>query len=962
MDSKMIGSGWDRLSAALRSRAGLTLVAVFVVASIGVAVVGAVYYDSQRAAIIAQKDSELSAIRDLKIDQVLQWHGALLADASQAAGDPTTHDEIAAWLANPGDASSSEVLRAWMDDIARQRQYPSAVILFADGSHWITTTGGTGPVARDLSETVAAERSDEATVTDLFLRSPGKPQLDVIAPLTLGGTKVRAVLILHGDPKRVLYPLIRQWPTPSASSETLLIRPENGGVLFLNDLRFRAGVALVMSLPAGEEKLLAVQALTGPARAVEGVDYRGVPVLGAVGPVPGTPWYIVAKTDQSEAYASILATQQLTLGAVALLLTLVALGVGLAWRQRAALLYRVGLEAERVRRQAAEQYDYLTRYANDPVVLASGNLRILQVNDAASAAYGYTRQEFLEMPLADLYDPSILEEAVVDAERVWSEQSSVFVTRHRRKDGTLFDVEISARLIEDGEDTTYLSVVRDITERRQADEALRRGAEDLKQAQALGRIGSWGFDVESSEVTWSDETFVIYGRDPAWGPPSSDQEAAYYSREQADTLHEYARRAIEGGEGSDYDLIAALPDGRRVHLSATMRAIKDASGRVVRLVGTLQDITERKMIEETLRRSEQNLNLSVGRVGTWNWDLVTDELEWSPRAKAMFGLPEDAAVTHDSFLAALHPDDRDGADAAIKEALSGKTDCDMEYRVVFPDGTVRWIYDLGRAYEDATGTPVRMAGSMLDITDRKLAEEKTRSLVADLARSNSELERFAYVASHDLQEPLRMVASYTQLLQSRYKGRLDSDADEFIEYAVDGATRMRTLINELLAYSRVGTQGAPIVPTGLEPVLVTVLKVLEQTLSESGAVVTHDSMPTVRCDGLQIGRVFQNLITNAAKFHGDEPPRIHVGAARSGGDWVFSVKDNGIGIEPAYFDRIFVIFQRLESRADYEGTGMGLAICKRIVERHGGRIWVESQRGAGSTFYFALRDDAEGFE
>ena len=837
MDSKMIGSGWDRLSAALRSRAGLTLVAVFVVASIGVAVVGAVYYDSQRAAIIAQKDSELSAIRDLKIDQVLQWHGALLADASQAAGDPTTHDEIAAWLANPGDASSSEVLRAWMDDIARQRQYPSAVILFADGSHWITTTGGTGPVARDLSETVAAERSDEATVTDLFLRSPGKPQLDVIAPLTLGGTKVRAVLILHGDPKRVLYPLIRQWPTPSASSETLLIRPENGGVLFLNDLRFRAGVALVMSLPAGEEKLLAVQALTGPARAVEGVDYRGVPVLGAVGPVPGTPWYIVAKTDQSEAYASILATQQLTLGAVALLLTLVALGVGLAWRQRAALLYRVGLEAERVRRQAAEQYDYLTRYANDPVVLASGNLRILQVNDAASAAYGYTRQEFLEMPLADLYDPSILEEAVVDAERVWSEQSSVFVTRHRRKDGTLFDVEISARLIEDGEDTTYLSVVRDITERRQADEALRRGAEDLKQAQALGRIGSWGFDVESSEVTWSDETFVIYGRDPAWGPPSSDQEAAYYSREQADTLHEYARRAIEGGEGSDYDLIAALPDGRRVHLSATMRAIKDASGRVVRLVGTLQDIT-----------------------------------------------------------------------------------------------------------------------------DRKLAEEKTRSLVADLARSNSELERFAYVASHDLQEPLRMVASYTQLLQSRYKGRLDSDADEFIEYAVDGATRMRTLINELLAYSRVGTQGAPIVPTGLEPVLVTVLKVLEQTLSESGAVVTHDSMPTVRCDGLQIGRVFQNLITNAAKFHGDEPPRIHVGAARSGGDWVFSVKDNGIGIEPAYFDRIFVIFQRLESRADYEGTGMGLAICKRIVERHGGRIWVESQRGAGSTFYFALRDDAEGFE
>ena len=391
-------------------------------------------------------------------------------------------------------------------------------------------------------------------------------------------------------------------------------------------------------------------------------------------------------------------------------------------------------------------------------------------------------------------------------------------------------------------------------------------------------------------------------------------------------------------------------------------AAKSLGSRWGRLSTALQSRAGVALAEETLKRSEQNLNLAVGRVGTWNWDLVTGALEWSPRAKAMFGLPEDAQVTHDSFLGMLLPEDREGADAAIKEALAGKTDCDMEYRVVFPDGTVRWIYDLGRAYEDASGTPARMAGSMLDITDRKLAEGKTRALVADLARSNAELEKFAYIASHDLQEPLRMVANYTQLLQRRYKGRLDSDADEFIEYAVDGATRMRTLINELLAYSRVGTQGAPIVPTDLEPVLVTVLKTLEQTLSESGAVVTHDPMPTVRCDGLQIGRVFQNLIANAAKFHGEESPRIHVGAARSGGDWVFSVKDNGIGIEPVYFDRIFVIFQRLESRADYEGTGMGLAICKRIVERHGGRIWVESQRGAGSTFYFALHDDTEGFE
>jgi light-regulated signal transduction histidine kinase (bacteriophytochrome) len=210
-----------------------------------------------------------------------------------------------------------------------------------------------------------------------------------------------------------------------------------------------------------------------------------------------------------------------------------------------------------------------------------------------------------------------------------------------------------------------------------------------------------------------------------------------------------------------------------------------------------------------------------------------------------------------------------------------------------------------------------------------------------------------------LQEPLRMVASYTQLLQRRYQGQLDADADEFIGYAVEGAARMQTLINELLAYSRVGTQGSPFVPTELETVFGDVARALERVIADAGATVTHDPMPVVACDPTQIGEVFQNLIANAVKFHGDEPPKVHVSARKADGEWVFSVADNGIGIEPQYFDRIFVIFQRLQSRAEYPGTGMGLAICKRIIERHGGRIWVESEPGVGSTFHFTLRDGKE---
>jgi signal transduction histidine kinase len=236
-------------------------------------------------------------------------------------------------------------------------------------------------------------------------------------------------------------------------------------------------------------------------------------------------------------------------------------------------------------------------------------------------------------------------------------------------------------------------------------------------------------------------------------------------------------------------------------------------------------------------------------------------------------------------------------------------------------------------------------------------EERTVELAnqtKELARSNSELQQFAYVASHDLQEPLRMVASFTQLLARRYADKLDDDARDFINFAVDGATRMQTLISDLLNYSRVGTQGKPLEPTESETVLQRVLDGLQLAIEENHAAITHDVLPQVSADSLQLGQLFQNLLTNAMKFHGADPPRIHISARNAGNVCEFSFRDNGIGIAEEHADRIFVIFQRLHTKTEYPGTGIGLAICKKIVERHGGRIWIEPSPGGGTTFHFTI--------
>jgi signal transduction histidine kinase len=274
------------------------------------------------------------------------------------------------------------------------------------------------------------------------------------------------------------------------------------------------------------------------------------------------------------------------------------------------------------------------------------------------------------------------------------------------------------------------------------------------------------------------------------------------------------------------------------------------------------------------------------------------------------------------------------------------------------------IGQLSRAFSQMTAslkeTTVTRDDLAIEVAQRKRVEDILVQQADELTHSNSELQQFAYVASHDLQEPLRMVSSYLQLIEQRYTAQLDDDAHEFIAFAVDGANRMKILINDLLMYSRVGTRGEPFGPVDGESVLEKSLNNLQISIEESSARITHDPLPTVDGDEGQLIQLFQNLIGNGIKFKNDNPPEIHIGAEQQDGVWQFCIRDNGIGMEPEYFERIFVIFQRLHGKGTYPGTGIGLAVCKKIVQRHGGQIWVESSVGTGSTFYFTIKTKEEG--
>jgi PAS domain S-box-containing protein len=421
---------------------------------------------------------------------------------------------------------------------------------------------------------------------------------------------------------------------------------------------------------------------------------------------------------------------------------------------------------------------------------------------------------------------------------------------------------------------------------------------------------------------------------------------------------------IDNVKGDREEFNVHRKDGSVFSVSVSCSNVTDKAGTIIGRMAFFVDITERKKAEEALKETNQYLSnlINYANAPIIVWDRDYTITRFNGAFEHLTGLSSEHVINRK--LDILFPEARTQEIMNyIRETTQhGEQWETVEIPIKNADGSVKIVlWNSANIYGPDGKEMVSTIAQGQDITERKRAEEalrganqKLKRTLAELKRSNTDLQQFAYVASHDLQEPLRMVASYTQLLEERYKDKLDTDAKEFIHFAVDGALRMQSLINDLLSYSLVGARQKPIKPTDCNALLSQVLANLSVTIEQNNVIITTDDLPTVMADASQMQGLFKNLVGNAIKFRSGDAPRVHISAKQYRNKWLFSVQDNGLGIDPQYNDKIFLIFQRLHSKEEYPGTGIGLSICKRIVERHGGKIWVDSNVGKGSTFYFTL--------
>ncbi|NPV60471.1 MAG: PAS domain S-box protein [Actinobacteria bacterium] len=721
----VMGAGQSERKKAARGKAGgypwrwiaAYLVAAAVLAAAGILLALYLRDDARRRA-----QDELSAVADLKVEQITNWLDERLADARVAMESPFFSREVARFLADPTDAALEAELLQWMRSRVVAYGYSAAFLLDVEGNAALSLNPRGDPLGEHAREiALGCIARGEAAISDLHRGDgDGDIHLDLAAPVTPGpGLAPVGALVLRIDPHDFLYPFIQSWPTPSETAETLLVRREGEEVLFLNELRHRANTALELRLPLEEEDLPAARAARGEEGIVAGRDYRGVEVLAALRSVPGTNWGLVAKVDASEVYSPV--TLRVTMAVALTVLLVLALGaaMALAWTRRQALLYRRQRDLEVERAALARHYEYLTRFANDIIILMDMDWKIVEANERAVQAYGYSREELIGMPTMNLRSPAERARFAQTVRELDLSNGTIVETEHMRKDGSVFPVEISARVIEVDGERYYQGIVRDVSERKRMEAALRASEEMYRLLFRRTPIGVFHYD-HNLTVTDCNDRFV---------------EILQSSRERLVGLDMNAlrdrsvlpaiRAALAGIEGFYEGPYAATTSEARIHISMRTTPLRDDEGAVIGGVGIVEDVTERKRAQEELTQRE----LFLRRLTDNMLDLISqidvdgNFVYLSPSNQKVLGYPEGELLGH-NVMELVHPDDLPAVAEAYarsnRELAPGK----VEFRAKKADGTYVWVESVGNPLFDEAGELIGAIFVTRDISERKRAEEE----------------------------------------------------------------------------------------------------------------------------------------------------------------------------------------------------------------------------------------------
>jgi PAS domain S-box-containing protein len=977
------------------------LLLIFLVLSLSIWAAGYHYYNKEKEVIKKEKQEDLLAIADLKVKQIQDWRKERLSDAMALFDNPFFIKPIQQYMQSASQGIRQEVLST-MDTMLKLYQYKSVILLDAQGHIKLAVPGGKeilGPDAKRL--TAEAFNTEKVIFSDLYRsKITNAIHLTVVVPLLAErgqGTIPIGVLLLRNDPHLVLYPLIQTWPTLSRTAETIMVRREGDDVVYLNELRHKKGTALTLRYPLTQKDLPAAMALRGIEGIVEGIDYRGVPVLAALKRVPDSRWYLIVKVDREEIYAPIRHNLWVTSLFVSIMIFAAGGFIGFLWRHQEAVFYQERYGAEQKHLAFLKHFEYLTQYANDIILLSDKNMRIIEVNDRASMRYGYTGDELTQMNLRDLREPeprSFLEQQLRQAEE---QDGVIYETTHQRKDGTTFPIEVSARLIDIQGEKFYQHIIRDISERKEAE------ARVLKEKQFSDSVINslpglfYLFDKEGRFLRWNQNLEILTGYSAGEIAKMSPLEF-FPVDEQYRVAEKIQETFMKGKATVEAYLISKKGERTPYFLTGVHLKLEEQDY----LIGMGVDITQRKQIEEqlviyrehleelvhertielesatrqlqkemnerivtadALRESEEKYKSIIDNIGM-GIALISPDMEILSLNRLMqqWFLPIETGNKPVCYRAFNTPpkDEICSYCPTCRTLQDGRVHISMKETPV--NGEIRSYRIISSPVRNREGTIIAAIEMVEDVTEEKRSAEEIvrlnealRNNILQLENINKELESFSYSVSHDLRAPLRSIDGFSKILVEDYGGKLDEEGRHYIQRVRNASQRMGQLIDDLLDLSRVSRQDMRIEAVDLSSLANTIAKELRNTSPGRQVEFILQEGITVYGDNRLFQILLENLFSNAMKFTArTEEARIEFGAEDQVGELVYFVRDNGVGFDMTYSDKLFGAFQRLHSQDEFPGTGIGLAIVQRIVNRHSGRIWAHGVVGEGATFFFTL--------